>query len=95
MDHHPEAGGLATIGTTPAYLVVIEWAETNYSASVPDLPGCVATGETVEEVTRLMREGIALHLERMRADGEPIPPPTTTAVLIAAPAARGARNAAE
>ncbi len=90
MDHHPEGGALAAIGTTPAYLVVIEWAETNYSAYVPDLPGCVATGETVEPVTRLMREGIALHLESMRADGAPIPSPTTMAVLIAAPVARGA-----
>ncbi len=70
--------------------MVIEWAETNYSAYVPDLPECVATGETVERVTRLMREGIALHLESMRADGEPIPSPTTTAVPIAAPSARGA-----
>ena len=49
----------------------------NYSAYVPDLPGCVATGDSLEEVKRLMEEGIAFHLEGMREDGLPIPEPTT------------------
>ena len=68
------------------YAVIIEAGERNYSAYVPDLPGCIATGQTVEEVTRLIREGIALHLEGMREDGLPIPAPTTLAEYVEAEA---------
>lgn len=57
------------------YAIVIEKAENNYSAYVPDLPGCVATGETVKEVEQQIREAIAFHLDGMREDGQPIPPP--------------------
>lgn len=67
-----------------AYLVVIERAERNFAAHVPDLPGCIATGDTREETIALMREAIALHLDGLRADGEPIPEPVTSAELIAA-----------
>jgi len=49
------------------YAVVVEKAEGSYSAYVPDLPGCVATGGTVEEVEREIRDAIAFHIERMRA----------------------------
>lgn len=56
------------------YAVVIEAAESNYSAYVPDLPGCVATGATLEEAERAIREAIAFHLEGLREDGIPIPP---------------------
>ena len=59
------------------YAVVIEQAEGNYSAYVPDLPGCVTTGATLEETERNMREAIAFHLEGMREDGLPIPMPST------------------
>jgi len=59
------------------YAIVIEDAGANYSASVPDLPGCVATGATVEETERSIREAIAFHLEGMRKDGTPIPPPSS------------------
>jgi predicted RNase H-like HicB family nuclease len=59
------------------YAVVIERAEGNYSAYVPDLPGCVATGATVEEVEREIRDAIAFHIEGMREDGLPIPEPTS------------------
>jgi len=60
------------------YAIVIEKAEGgNYSAYVPDLPGCVATADTLDEIKQLMREGIEFHLEGMRADGDPIPEPTT------------------
>jgi len=59
------------------YAIVIENAGTNYSAYVPDLPGCVATGATVEETECLIREAIELHLEGMREDGTPIPPPSS------------------
>ena len=55
------------------YAIVIEKAEGNYSAYVPDLPGCVATGATVEETEESIREAIAFHLDGMREDGMPIP----------------------
>jgi predicted RNase H-like HicB family nuclease len=56
------------------YAIVIEAAGDNYSAYVPDLPGCVATGSTVEETERQIREAIEFHLEGLRADDLPIPP---------------------
>ncbi|MGH8202064.1 MAG: type II toxin-antitoxin system HicB family antitoxin [Steroidobacteraceae bacterium] len=59
------------------YAIVIENAGANYSAYVPDLPGCVATGATPEEVEASIREAIELHLEGMRQDGTPIRPPTS------------------
>ena len=59
------------------YAIVIENAGPNFSAYVPDLPGCVATGVTVDEVQREIREAIELHLEGMREDGDPIPPPSS------------------
>lgn len=55
------------------YAIVIEKAQGNYSAYVPDLPGCVATGRTVAEVAAEMREAIAFHVEGLRADGLPVP----------------------
>lgn len=59
------------------YAIVIEKAESNYSAYVPDLPGCVATGATVEEVESQIREAIEFHLDGMREDGVTIPPPVS------------------
>ena len=59
------------------YAIVIENAGANYSAYVPDLPGCVAVGESLAEVERQIREAIAFHLEGMREDGSPIPPPSS------------------
>ncbi|OGA15296.1 MAG: hypothetical protein A3H32_12245 [Betaproteobacteria bacterium RIFCSPLOWO2_02_FULL_63_19] len=59
------------------YAIVIEKAEGNYSAYVPDLPGCVATGATVEETEAQIREAIGFHLEGMREDGLPIPQPAS------------------
>ena len=56
------------------YAVVIEKADSNYSAYVPDLPGCVATGSTVSEAEASLREAIELHLSGLREDGIPIPP---------------------
>jgi predicted RNase H-like HicB family nuclease len=64
------------------YAVVIEQGPDNLSAYVPDLPGCVTTGKTVEEIERNIREAIALHLEGLREDGVPIPEPTTLALEI-------------
>jgi predicted RNase H-like HicB family nuclease len=59
------------------YAIVIEDAGTNLAAYVPDLPGCVATGRTKEEVERLIKEAIELHLEGMAEDGLPIPEPSS------------------
>ena len=64
------------------YAVVIEKAESNYSAYVPDLPGCVATGETLLEVERQIREAIEVHLEGLREDGLPVPKPTSAVEYI-------------
>ena len=59
------------------YAVVIEKGERNYSAYVPDLPGCVSVGDTVEEVKAEIREAIEFHLEGLREDGLPIPKPSS------------------
>jgi len=59
------------------YAIVIERAENNYSAYVPDLPGCIATGQTIEEVEQQIREAIEFHLDGMKEDGDPIPPPSS------------------
>lgn len=66
------------------YLVVIERGERNFSAYVPDLPGCIATGQTREQTVERMRAAIALHIEGLRADGEPVPEPVTSGELVAA-----------
>ena len=59
------------------YAIVIENAAKNFSAYVPDLPGCVATGATPEEVEREIREAIEFHIEGLRADGLPVPKPSS------------------
>lgn len=59
------------------YAIVIEKMESNYSAYVPDLPGCIATGSTIEETESLIKEAIAFHLEGMREDHQPLPEPTS------------------
>lgn len=59
------------------YAVVIERTTNNFSAYVPDLPGCVATGGTREEVAERIREAIAFHLEGLREDGHDVPPPAS------------------
>ena len=64
------------------YLIVIEQSENNLSAFSPDLPGCVATGTTREEIEERMREAIRMHLDGMREDGIPIPKPSSVAEYI-------------
>jgi predicted RNase H-like HicB family nuclease len=59
------------------YAIVIEKAPGNYSAYVPDLPGCIATGATVAEVEAEIREAIVFHLEGLRQDGLPVPAPAS------------------
>lgn len=64
------------------YAVVIEKAEDNYSAYVPDLPGCVATGESVAEVEKEIRDAIRFHIDGLKADGEVVPKPTAIAEYV-------------
>lgn len=65
------------------YAIVIEKApDSNYSAYVPDLPGCITTGPTMEEVERLMQEAIQFHIEGLREDVLPIPEPTTAVSVV-------------
>jgi predicted RNase H-like HicB family nuclease len=64
------------------YVVIIERGQEGYGAYVPDLPGCVAAADTIDEVRTLIREAIPLHLELMRRQGEPIPPPTSFAEMV-------------
>ena len=59
------------------YAVVFEYADSNYSAYVPDLPGCVATGDTLAETEAAIRAAIAFHLDGLREAGSPIPPPSS------------------
>jgi predicted RNase H-like HicB family nuclease len=67
------------------YLVILEHPKgSNYSAYVPNLPGCVSTGDTRQEVLRNIREAIAFHIEGMREDGKPIPEPSSEADYVEA-----------
>lgn len=64
------------------YLVVIEKTGTGFSAYSPDLPGCVSTGATQEEVELNMQEAIELHLEGLREEGYPVPEPSTSSAYV-------------
>lgn len=64
------------------YTVIVERGETSWGAYVPDLPGCVAVGETREETLTLIREAIEFHLEGLRANGEPVPEPHFSSELV-------------
>jgi predicted RNase H-like HicB family nuclease len=66
------------------YAVVIEKANGNYSAYVPDLPGCIATGETIAETEAEIRDAIRFHMDGLRADGLPVPEPTSLAEYVEA-----------
>lgn len=68
------------------YTVIFEWTGNNYSAYVPDLPGCVSTGKTLEETEQNISEAISLYIETLRDEGQPVPEPTTKAkpVTVAA-----------
>ena len=64
------------------YMVVVEHGPSIWGAHVPDLPGCVAVGETREEVIGLIREAIALHIEGLRSDGLPVPKPSSEGAFV-------------
>ena len=74
------------------YLVVIEKGESSFGAYVPDLPGCVAVGETRAEVAELIHEAIEFHLAGMKDDGLPIPEPHSTGELVAVHASHAAAS---
>ena len=64
------------------YMVVIEKSENGYGAHVPDLPGCIAAAKTHEEVLKLIKVAIELHIDALIEAGEPVPPPSTISELI-------------
>lgn len=77
-EQHPEAGAAPTAKTTlKRYLVVVEKANGNYGAHAPDLPGCGALGDTVEETLQNMKRAIEMHVRGMQEDGDAIPEPST------------------
>lgn len=64
------------------YAVVIEKGESSYGAYVPDLPGCVAVGDTKEEAIRLIQEAIEFHIEGLKDEGESVPPPSSSVEFV-------------
>jgi predicted RNase H-like HicB family nuclease len=64
------------------YLVVVEKSPTSFGAYVPDLPGCVVAGETRDEVLALIREAIESHIEGLKQDGQPVPPPSSRGEVV-------------
>ena len=64
------------------YLVVVEKGKTSYGAYVPDLPGCVAVADSRREVLKLIRQGIALHIQALREAGDPIPVPASKSEIV-------------
>ena len=64
------------------YLVIVEKGPKSFGAYVPDLPGCIAAGDTKEEVLELIHEAIEFHIEGLKEDGLPVPPPASQSVLI-------------
>jgi predicted RNase H-like HicB family nuclease len=80
----PEAGGPeeGREWRMTRYMVVVERGATSWGAHVPDLPGCVAVGETRAEALRLIREAIELHIEGLKQDGAPVPPPSSEGEIV-------------
>jgi predicted RNase H-like HicB family nuclease len=64
------------------YAVIVEEGDTSFGAHVPDLPGCVAVAETRQEVLELIQEAIEFHLEGLRQDGQPLPPPSSSVEYV-------------
>jgi predicted RNase H-like HicB family nuclease len=81
VEQHSEAGW-AKRAALMRYAIVIEKADGNYSAYVPDLPGCVAAAPTVEAVEQEIRDAIRFHIEGLKADGLEVPPPTSIAEYV-------------
>lgn len=64
------------------YLIIYEWTGSNYSAYAPDLPGCIACGDTMEETEHLMKDAISLYIDELKKDGQAIPEATTKARMM-------------
>jgi predicted RNase H-like HicB family nuclease len=64
------------------YLVVIEKGATSFGAYVPDLPGCIAAGDTRDEALKLIREAIEFHIVALKREGQPVPPPSSTSEVV-------------
>jgi predicted RNase H-like HicB family nuclease len=73
-------------GMTKRYAIVVERAEGNFAAYVPDLPGCIATGKTVEDTKRLLQETIRIHIAGLREDGLSVPEPSSVVDYLEIPA---------
>ncbi|HUX25904.1 MAG TPA: type II toxin-antitoxin system HicB family antitoxin [Burkholderiales bacterium] len=87
-EQRAKAGGSKETGVIPMrYLVVVEQDPSSYGAHVPDLPGCIAAGETKEEVLSLIREAIEFHIEGLKRQGQPIPGPASMSELVEVEAA--------
>ena len=82
VGRHPQARRVQGVRKPVQYTIVIERPPRNYAAYAPDLPGCIATGATREEVVREMRRAIAFHIESLREHGEPVPEPRCTAAVV-------------
>jgi len=78
-EEHSKAG---RIGDAVKYVYIIEKVESSYGAYVPDLPGCVAAGETREKTKKLIQETIEFHIDGLKEDGNPIPVPNSEAEYI-------------
>lgn len=77
------------------FAVIIEKAKNNYCAFVPDLPGCVATGRTIEDTQRMIKEAIEFHIEGMQEDGDLVPEPTSQCCYVNAKVGKPVSNARE
>lgn len=78
-----ETGWTKEIGVNyMRYLVIVEKGPTSFGAHVPDLPGCIAVGSTRDEALALIREAIEFHVEGLKHDGVPVPPPSSTSELV-------------
>lgn len=64
------------------YMVILEKGETSWGAHVPDLPGCIAVGDTRQEALVLIREAIELHIDALRRDGDPVPEPRSEGEVV-------------
>ena len=82
MGERHEAGRAEGVKQEMRYTIVIERAPGNYAAYVPDLPGCVATGDTREDAVREIRQAIRYHIESLREHGEGVPEPQCTATVV-------------
>jgi predicted RNase H-like HicB family nuclease len=82
FQHSSKPGTVTIAGTGMQYLVVVEEGPTSFGAYVPDLPGCVAAGETREEALALIRDAIEFHIEGLIATGQAVPKPSSTGEVV-------------